>query len=459
MWSTSPSHPTTDDLERYLYGEDASPDAGEHLEQGCIRCVTRASERLRQPAAARARLRSWLRGLYGSTGDTERDTLRHEIAGGIEAFGRIVQYEEAAGPALLETLLALQSQARRTAIRNRRQYQTLGFARHLTAAARQEVFQDVERAVELGELAVEVAELLEEAGYSRGQANDARALAWAALANAHRVASDLPTADRALRQALALSREGSGDPVVQAELLSLEGSLRMNQARFKEARQVLEAAAESFARQGDRESEARALTKVGKALGDSGMSEEAVGVLERAEGLLDGDGLELQRLYARQLRAMVLADSGRASEARELLERIRPVWIREAPGFANQQRLLWLDGRISWSEGDLAAAEAKLLEVRAGWEERDELYELALVSLDLATIYLVQGRTAEVKDLATGMLPVFRSQDVHHHAMAALVLVQRAIEAEQVTVTLLQDVARYLRLARSNASLAYSAPQ
>ncbi len=80
------------------------------------------------------------------------------------------------------------------------------------------------------------------------------------------------------------------------------------------------------------------------------------------------------------------------------------------------------------------------------------------MSLDLATFYLEQGRTADVRRLAEEMLPIFRSREIHRHALTALVLIQRSIQAETVTVALLRHVARYLQRARANPYLAYESP-
>jgi len=40
-------------------------------------------------------------------------------------------------------------------------------------------------------------------------------------------------------------------------------------------------------------------------------------------------------------------------------------------------------------------------------------YDTALVSLEIATLYAEQGRTAELKRLAAGMLPIFSSLHIH----------------------------------------------
>lgn len=455
MRSSSGEHPSPGELQDFLRGDRETGAAEEHLEAGCLVCVTRASEAVRASSSLGAAVRAWARALYQGNDEAVVGALAGAIAGEVAAWARAIAYEERVAPALLEELLALPSPARRSSIRERGQFRTLGFARHLTRAAREEVFTDVDRAVELGELAVEAAELLAGAGYTPGQAADALSLAWGALANAHRVSTDLPQADRAMRQAWIALREGSGDPLVAAELLSLEGSLRTSQARFEEAREVLEEAVVLFERHGEAAEQVRVLAQLGKALGDGGDVEDAVAVLDRAWSL--ASDLEQGRLflYVLHLRSAYLAEAGRIQEARAVFEKLAPLWEEHAPGVPNRLRLLWLDARISWGEGDLAIAECKLLEVRDGWEERQEAYEVALVSLDLAVLLLEQRRTQEVKRLASAMLPIFGAQDVHRYALAALALVQRSVETEEATASSLREVARYLRHARHNPFLRY----
>jgi hypothetical protein len=65
-------------------------------------------------------------------------------------------------------------------------------------------------------------------------------------------------------------------------------------------------------------------------------------------------------------------------------------------------------------------AERALLSVRAGFLDRKLGYDAALVSLDLAMLYLRQSRTAELKELAEQMHPVFEAEDIHREALAAL---------------------------------------
>ncbi|HEY4574737.1 MAG TPA: hypothetical protein VIJ26_12250, partial [Thermoanaerobaculia bacterium] len=122
-------------------------------------------------------------------------------------------------------------------------------------------------------------------------------------------------------------------------------------------------------------------------------------------------------------------------------------------------RLRWLEGRIARDLGRLDQAETALREARDGFIERGIGFDAARVSLDLATVYLRQGRTADLKRLAAEMVPVFESRDVHQEALAALLLFRQAADAEEVTLGLLERISGYLQLARKNPELRFRAEE
>jgi hypothetical protein len=70
-------------------------------------------------------------------------------------------------------------------------------------------------------------------------------------------------------------------------------------------------------------------------------------------------------------------------------------------------------------------------------------YDAAMVSLDLALLYLREGRSEDVKALAEEMLPIFQAQDVHREALAALLLFQDAARRDELTVAAVTDLAAY----------------
>jgi hypothetical protein len=106
-----------------------------------------------------------------------------------------------------------------------------------------------------------------------------------------------------------------------------------------------------------------------------------------------------------------------------------------------------------------AACSGRLfLEARDGFAGRDNGYDAALVSLELALLYVDQGRTGEVKELARAMVPIFRAQDVHREALAALAVFLEAASREQVSRELVECLADYLRQARNDPSLLFEPP-
>ena len=120
-----------------------------------------------------------------------------------------------------------------------------------------------------------------------------------------------------------------------------------------------------------------------------------------------------------------------------------------------RDRLTWAGARIAWGEGDLEEAERDLLSLRESSEERDEVFDVCLVSLDLAALYLEQERTGDVQELARSLVPIFQSRRIHQQALAALLLFERAAEAERASLALVHEIAHYLRRARNNPYLAF----
>jgi hypothetical protein len=118
-------------------------------------------------------------------------------------------------------------------------------------------------------------------------------------------------------------------------------------------------------------------------------------------------------------------------------------------------RVCWLTGRVAGGLGRTAEGIEALAAVRAEFAEKKIRYDEALVSMELAGLYLQQGRTAEVKQLVTEMEPVFRDQGVHEEARKALALFRRAVELETMTVELVRRLVAYLYRAQHNPELCF----
>lgn len=430
---------------------DPAAETRAHLSDGCTRCATA----LRQAAIEEVpALRQLIEQAILSSDEPETDTLS-ELADRTVAWVTVLEAERAAARDLEETLVALPPEDRAETVRAGGRYRNLGLVHHLMDRAREEGVRDPARARNLAELAVEAAESLGDERYPTPMVAEARALAWAVLGNALRLVSDLFGSERAFQAARSHLAEPSIHPVIRADVQALLGSLRIDQTRYAEAIELLDSTVEVYRLFSEPQSEGRALMKMAKAVGEGGDPERAVALLQSAETLVDvGDDRELV-LVARQARVALLHAAGRIDEAAALYERLVPEYDAVIDDFVRRQRLRWVGARVAHALGDLDRAEAELVEVRQRFEEHEEAYDFALVSLDLAILYMEQRRTGEVRALAEEMLPIFTSRRIHQHALAALVLFQRAAEAETATVAYVQDLALFLHQARNNPYLAY----
>jgi transcriptional regulator with XRE-family HTH domain len=316
-----------------------------------------------------------------------------------------------------------------------------------TAAA-----DNADRARELADLALRVAEL--SPAHDEGSRSRRLSDVWAFVGNARRVQGNLPSAE----QAFARSRElrqaaGPADPGLfdEARILDLEASLRREQRRLPEALDLLDRA---FRVAGSRRAAGRILVKKGKTLEELGRYEEAVAALRQAAPLVDGREDPRLLLCLRFNLLENLFQTGRLAEAAPMLPEVREL----AASLGNELdlvRLRWLEGRLAAGGGKVAEAMEAFREVRAEFSHRKIGYDAALVSLELAVLLTEQGKAGEVKDLARQMAPLFKAQRVHREALAALSLFRRAAEAETVTAELARQVLDFLRRAQYDPQLRF----
>lgn len=183
---------------------------------------------------------------------------------------------------------------------------------------------------------------------------------------------------------------------------------------------------------------------------------EAASKAREALTLLSRESEPRLYLWAQHNLALYLAEQGQYIEAAELLAINRDLYlVHSAP--MNTLHLAWLSGRISAGLGRLAEAESSFLAAREGFLAQGIAYDGALVSLDLALLYLQQQRTEEVKGLAMAMVGVFESQGVHREAFAACLLFREAAQQDGITRDFVERLARYLEAAKADPDLAFAA--
>lgn len=451
------SHPDRESLRRFLAADLPGAEEAavrEHLEGGCQPCLYAARDAVARVLPLYRELVARSVGDRGSGGD-RADAWRRALESGRRIGAFLLEREEALAPALLAELLLHPGPRRREMIRTGRRFQVAGLAHFLAEESRRQCFTDVAQAVEVAELTLEVADALDPATHGRGFVVDTRARALAFLGNARRVAFDLHEADRTLEAAGHLLLEGSQDPLLRAEYLSLLASLRNYQTRYREALGPLEAARRIYQEAGLEPERGKTLLQMGCAAGHAGEHELGIGFLRQAVELLDRSGDDRLAHSARDNLAWHLMEGGEPLEALAWFEKSEAHYEPFAHEPWAHIRRRWLEGRIHAALDDHGTAVAALEDACNLAAERDLAYETAETMLDLAVLHLEAGRPAEVRRLTERLAPVFRSRQLHGYALGALMLFRQAVETEDASVQLARRLARYLHQAQTNPYLTF----
>ncbi|HZF09081.1 MAG TPA: hypothetical protein VFE33_09850 [Thermoanaerobaculia bacterium] len=311
--------------------------------------------------------------------------------------------------------------------------------------SRGQVREDPPTAVLLATFAVTLAESkLEAERFPPGQLADLCARARAELGNARRVSDDLPNAEGELMRALAHAERGTGDPLLLAQIMGLCAALFRDQRRFTEARGLLDAVVGIYRDHGEPHLAGRALVSKGLLVGVDNDPWGAIRLIEEGIALIDPRREPALLFNAVASLSWFLVDAGQLDAAERLIRSSNGLYTTLA-GAVELTKLRWMEGRIDAGRGHLAAAVSSLTEARQGFARHGKPGDVALVSLDLAAVYLRQGRPAEVGRLADEMLVTFRALGIRREAIAALLLLQEAVQTERATLALCEEVAAQLR--------------
>jgi tetratricopeptide (TPR) repeat protein len=274
------------------------------------------------------------------------------------------------------------------------------------------------------------------------------------MANARRVQGDLPGADEGFLHSDRLLETGI---LANLELLDatrpldLKASLRRYQGSFAEALDLLEKALKV---NGSAEAQGRILINKANTFELMGDSEAAIAELRQATILLRDSKESRLPWTALYTLTVNLWQLGRFAEAEELLPEVR----KRAIAIGNELDLIrtrWVEGGVAAGLGRREQALTALEEVRLYFNKNRIAYDAALASLELAVLYLEEGRTAETRTLSEEMFWIFKAQGVHQEALAALRLFAEAAQKEEATAELARRVAGYLTKARCRPELRF----
>jgi len=369
-------------------------------------------------------------------------TVLRTVARRLDARRNRLTDEDKAAPKLVDEIVGLSPAERQRSLAEHR-FRSWAVVDRLLALATGEVSERPHRSLALALLAGEIADRLDPADYGASALRDLRARAAMKSANAQRVLGKLRAAEEGFDRAERLLEEGSLDPRLRAEHLRLKAALHRARRQLDDAERLLDQAMAIHRWAGDRERQVRVLNSKSLLHEHRGTHEAGVAVCRQARSLLADMPPSrlhltvLHNLASHQLRL------GRAVEAAELLPAIDT--LANAHGGSNDRlRIDWLRGLVELALGD-ASGEERLATVRQGFVDDSQPFGAALVSLDLAAVYLASGRTKATRRLADEMVPLFRSMQVHREALAAVLVFRQAVELEKATVGLAREVARSLR--------------
>ena len=320
----------------------------------------------------------------------------------------------------------------------------------------EERYRDPGAMLRLALLAKTAAENLDSKDYEPEVIADHQARAWAELGNAHRVNDELGEAEAALDVAEERLRQGTGNLLLLARVADLRASLLNAQRRFSDACELLSGVCELYRKVGDDHLAGRALMSMGIYTNYEGDPRRALGILREGLTLLDRDRDPRLFTSATQSLLEVMVQCGEFRDAAEMLleSGLRQAFAEEP---LNLVTLRWMEGQIFAGLGKAGRAESALLEARTGFLGYRKEYKAALVGLDLAAVWLEQGKTEPVKELAADMLATFQRLGIQREALRALDALNRACQKQWVTPGVVRHVSRFLRQLERDPQLRFEA--
>jgi tetratricopeptide (TPR) repeat protein len=305
------------------------------------------------------------------------------------------------------------------------------------------VFHDPVMAGELARLARAVAEQADprECGGTAALA-DLEAYAMAMEANAARVGGNLQEAFSTFLLSRRTQDRGGADPDLSARIDLLEASLRRDLRQFAAAFELLDRAERGFVALNDRNRQARVIINRANVFLVTRELDRVLENLRQALPLAQDPWLAL---IVRHNLIFALVECGCAREAADLYESSKDLYLHFNDPLTTSRRL-WAEGLIARElEEDLDKAEQILTQVMDRLTEHGYPLDAAVAGLDLVMVYARRGETAQVFRVASDLIRLFQSHEIHPEALAAIKAVQQAAERQAVNFKLLAHAADRVR--------------
>jgi tetratricopeptide (TPR) repeat protein len=319
-----------------------------------------------------------------------------------------------------------------------------------------ERYRDPKKMLRLAYDAARVAEHTPAEKYepSPGFVMDLRARAFAELGNARRINEQFSEAAHDFSRARGFLEDGTGDFLLEARVLDLEASLLSDQGRFEDAISLLDKVHELYQEVGDMHLAGRALISKGFNFRHAGRLGEAIGLLEQGLRLIEPDRDPELPVIGQMSLLDALVDAGDFGRANRMLlaNGLREAFATEP---LNLLKLRWVEGKVHAGLGRFKRAESIYCSVREELLRLERHYYAAMLGLDLAALWLRQGRVAEVQMLAEEMYETFELLEVHQAAQHALYFVREACRRQRLTVPMIQRVRSFMEQVSWNPELRF----
>lgn len=334
-----------------------------------------------------------------------------------------------------------------------------GFVDRLAIESQRWMHEDADRALQLADLSLAVAQRYAETTREETNGFDARARALIQLANVYRrCRSDFAHAESLLAEAEVLLEQGSGDPYLRAERLRVLALMRNEQTRCVEALEAIEHVVRVYDSVGDLEGIGKTWLDRGIVLAEADRFGDAILSVRRAVGLApDIDNERLGFAVSHNL-AFWHAEQGDLEVAIELLA-VADRFCQKVGFRTDRLRVLWTRGRLHAQREDLLAAGDDFQKARDGFLEMGLAFDASHVSLDHAGVLLSQGRLVELKELTRESYEIFRSRGLHAEALAALHYFDEAVQADRADEQLLEHVYTFVKALQANSALQFQRPK
>jgi tetratricopeptide (TPR) repeat protein len=182
------------------------------------------------------------------------------------------------------------------------------------------------------------------------------------------------------------------------------------------------------------------LIKKGLSTGYTGDPEEGINLLSRGLRLIDRK--RDPKLVFQALHNFLLfrVDLGEFKNARRQIWDMRPLYTFQGDQIAHL-KLRGIEGRVFAGLGELDRAARAFQQAKEGFLKAGLDYDAALISFDLATVWLRERKQEDVRRLLQEMLDTFRARYIAREGIATLIMLRNAANRSELTIDHLERAA------------------